>query len=104
MASVAFVAILLMLLVVLAGLQYTWLGQISDAETLRLRSRLTDDTRRFSEDFNREVETAYFGFQAPAAAFTPGEKNEFTKRYLTWARTAGYPGLVRGCYSTEHRP
>ena len=47
-------------------LQYRWLGQISDAERDRLQSRLRDDTNRFAEDFNREIQSVYFNFQIDA--------------------------------------
>ncbi|REJ78868.1 MAG: sensor histidine kinase [Acidobacteria bacterium] len=92
------IAVLLGLLTVLAALQYRWLGQISDAESVRLKSRLVDDTRRFSEDFNREIQMAYFGFQASSDVFKPGEKNEFAKRYEFWRQSTAYPELINEIY------
>ncbi len=94
----ALVAVLLALLVVLAGFQYSWLGQISDSERVRLQSRLAEDTRRFSDDFNRELQTAYFGFQAGSDVFVPGERNEFAKRYRYWLQNSGHTDLIRGIY------
>ncbi|MGI8639886.1 MAG: hypothetical protein ACR2MG_08015, partial [Pyrinomonadaceae bacterium] len=54
---------LLGLLGLLATLQYQWLGQISQSERERLERNLQTDTQRFAEDFNREMQTAYFNFQ-----------------------------------------
>lgn len=96
--SIGLVAVLLGLLALLAGLQYKWLGQISEAESTRLKARLSDDTRRFSEDFNREIQLAYFGFQSTSSVFVPDQTNEFTKRYRYWQQTSGYPELVKGIY------
>ncbi len=52
-----------------AELQYKWLGQVSDAEREHLQSRLQDDTQRFAEDFNREIQSVYFNFQIDAEDF-----------------------------------
>lgn len=96
--SLFLIAVLLGLLAVLAGLQYRWLGQISEAERVRLKSRLVDDTRRFAEDFNREIQVAYFGFQLSSRAFKEGEPTEFAKRWTYWRENAAYPGLVENVY------
>src|SRR5687767_11671761 len=61
--SLLLVAALLGLLTVLAALQYQWLSQISSDERERLQKRLETDTQRFAEDFNRELQVAYFSFQ-----------------------------------------
>ncbi|HUF04535.1 MAG TPA: HAMP domain-containing sensor histidine kinase [Aridibacter sp.] len=92
------VAVLLGLLAVLAALQYHWLGQISEAESLRLKSRLIDDTRRFSEDFNREIQLAYFGFQLHSKAFPEEENTEFAKRWVNWTQSAAFPDLIEDAY------
>lgn len=57
---------MLALLGLLAYLQYHWLRQISVGENERLKARLESDTKRFAEDFNREVKDVYFNFQIPA--------------------------------------
>ncbi|MCO6512532.1 MAG: HAMP domain-containing histidine kinase [Aridibacter famidurans] len=92
------VAVLLGLLAVLAALQYRWLGQISEAESVRLKSRLVDDTRRFSEDFNREIQLAYYGFQLHSKAFLADENTEFAKRWAYWNQNAAFPDLIEEAY------
>ncbi|MGI8638514.1 MAG: hypothetical protein ACR2MG_00955, partial [Pyrinomonadaceae bacterium] len=61
--TILLVISLLGLLCLLATLQYQWLGQISQSERERLERNLQTDTQRFAEDFNREMQTAYFNFQ-----------------------------------------
>ena len=92
------VIVLLGLLVVLATLQYQWLGQISDGERVRISSRLKDDTKRFAEDFNREIQTAYFSFQIDAESFETGNFNDFNKRFVNWKSNTKYPELVNDLY------
>ncbi|HEY0429326.1 MAG TPA: HAMP domain-containing sensor histidine kinase [Pyrinomonadaceae bacterium] len=95
------VAGLLGLLVLLATLQYQWLGQISRAESERLERNLQTDTNRFAEDFNREIQNAYFNFQLPAAVWRNQNWNEFNQRYKFWREKTVYPDLIRNFYFTE---
>ncbi len=89
---------LLGLLVLLAGLQYKWLGQISDAEREHLQSRLQDDTKRFAEDFNREIQSVYFSFQINAEDFRTQNWNSFNKQLVNWKNQTQFPGLVNDFY------
>jgi hypothetical protein len=95
------VAVLLGLLAVLATLQYRWLGQISDGERERMKARLETDTRRFAEDFNREIQTAYFSFQMPSEAWREKNWNEFSRRVAIWRERAPRPHLVADFYFVE---
>ncbi len=84
------------LLAILAALQYVWLGQVSDGERERLKSRLEADTRRFADDFNREIQSAYFNFQLPAKFWGTGDWGEFNDRYEFWRERAAHPDLIKG--------
>ena len=91
--------LLLGLLAVLATMQYRWLGQISADERERLEKRLDTDTRRFAEDFNREIQLAYFTFQFDAEAWQgDGRFAQFNERYAAWREQAAFPHLVRDFY------
>lgn len=92
------VIFLLGLLVLLAGLQYKWLGQISDAEREHLQSRLQDDTKRFAEDFNREIQSVYFNFQIDAEVFRNQNWNAFNKRLINWNNQTQFPELIKDFY------
>ena len=95
------VAGLLGLLAVLATLQYRWLGQISDGERERMKARLETDTRRFAEDFNREIQSAYFSFQMPSEAWREKNWNEFNQRVAIWRERAAHPNLISDFYFVE---
>ena len=51
------------LLALLAALQHSWLGQLSDAERERLRASLHARAGQFAVDLDREVTRAYLLFQ-----------------------------------------
>ena len=86
---------LLGLILLLATLQYMWLGRISESERDRLRATLVAHASDFAQDFDRELTRAYLLFQAE----TPGETGEaaarFAERYDRWQATSAYPRLVR---------
>lgn len=82
---------LLVLLVILGFFQYKWVGQISEAEQERLQKRLEIDSRRFAEDFNRILQSAYFSFQLNGAEW----QNTFLERYQIWRQNSQYPTLIK---------
>lgn len=89
---------LVLLLAVLASLQYRWVGQISVAERARLEDGLRIATQRLGEDLYREFARVGAGFgQAP-----PGEGDDLAgqlaRSYGFWETTAPYPGLVDEVY------
>lgn len=99
--SILTVAILLGLLVLLAALQYKWLGQISDREREHLAMRLDGDTHRFAEDFNREIQNAYFNFQLPSDGWREQKWDEFNERYKFWRERTDYRDLIKDFYFVE---
>lgn len=95
------IAVLLTLLGLLAFLQYRWLGQISDGERERLARTVRGDAKRFAEDFNREIQNAYFNFQIPANVWRDKNWKEFNDRYDFFKEKAAYPDLVKDLYFVE---
>lgn len=89
------VAAVLGLLTLFLGLQYQWLSQASDAERERMQKRVEADTVRFAEDFNREIQSAYFNFQIDAGSWKRGDWSEFNERYDYWKGKTAYPELIR---------
>ncbi len=89
---------LLGLLILLATLQYQWLGQISQAERERLERNLQTDTGRFAEDFNREMQAAYFNFQLDDTVWRKQNWAVFNERYDFWRQKTAYPNLVTDFY------
>src|SRR5688572_24672913 len=93
---------LLGLILLLATMQYVWLGRITDGERERLRATLASRTSEFAQDFDRELTRAYLLFQAdpprpdrqlpPAAADAAAPVAE---RHDRWLATSAYPRLIR---------
>jgi len=89
------IVLLVIALFTLAGLQYHWIGQISEAERQRLEASVKDSSTRFAGDFTGEIRSMstsldFRGYEpAPAA---------IAARYRNWAETSGYPDLVRTLY------
>ncbi len=93
--SYLFVGAMIVLLVVLGSLQYVWLGQVSDGERARLRTRVDADTRRFADDFNREIQISYFNFQLAPGVWESADRVEFRERYDFWLERSSYPKLIK---------
>jgi signal transduction histidine kinase len=89
------------LLVLLALLQYRWLGQISDAERAQRRATVAKGAADFAQDFDREITRAYLVFQAdPPAAFEPAQLDDrFAARYEHWQASARFPRLINAFYA-----
>jgi signal transduction histidine kinase len=96
-------AALVVSIALLAGLQYVWLGQISEAERAQRRATLATGAAEFAQDFDREITHAYLLFQADpptAEAHDEGETAErFATRYDRWQATARFPRVIKEIYT-----
>ena len=92
---------LLVLLPVLALLQYRWIGQVSQAEGERMQANLRTAAAQFSREFNQELTRACVAFQMDAATLSEKDWQRYARRYDDWLRTAPYPNLVRNFYFVE---
>jgi signal transduction histidine kinase len=92
---------LLGLLVLLAGLQYVWLGRISQAERERLQATLSLRTWEFAQDFDRELTRAYLLFQTEPIPPDANPATRFATRYDRWLATAAYPKLLKDFYVAQ---
>ncbi|HUR96895.1 MAG TPA: HAMP domain-containing sensor histidine kinase [Pyrinomonadaceae bacterium] len=94
----------LLLLTLFLGLQYKWLSEVSDAGRERMQKRVEMDASRFGEDFDREMQAAYFNFQTGAAVWKKSEWDEFNARYDFWKERTSYPELIREIYFLRKQP
>jgi len=97
------VAGLLGLLALLGGLQYHWLGKISEDERERMQRRVAADTERFAQDYNREIQNAYFNFQTESDIWRNRNWAEFNERYEFWRGKTAYPNLIKNFYYWENQ-
>ncbi|PYT01853.1 MAG: hypothetical protein DMF63_03175 [Acidobacteria bacterium] len=86
------------LLTLFLGLQYMWLTEVSEATRERMHKRVETDANRFAEDFDREMQAAYYNFQTPASVWRDSAWDEFSARYDFWKQKTLYPELIRGIY------
>lgn len=88
---------LLVLLPILAILQYRWMGQVSEGERERLQKTLREGADRFAADFDRELARIFISFQTiPFEKEKSGEA--FTSCLTHWAQESAYPQLIKDVY------
>jgi signal transduction histidine kinase len=96
MLSRLFVVLLLVALPVLAGLQYQWIGQVSQAERQRLEEGVRDSSARFADDFAEEIRSVLTTFELRDGL--PADVGPVLARYEQWNQSASYPHLLRTLY------
>ena len=94
-------AILLVLLAVLATLQYRWLGEVSDAERERMRASLRARASEFTQEFDGELTRTYLAFHVDSAQLDEDAAAALADAYARWQSTAKTPALVRAVYLAE---
>jgi signal transduction histidine kinase len=87
-----------LLLVILAILQYSWIGKMSEDERQMEAASLRTRVRGFQEELNFQVERACSRFEIRADDFGNEALAEFVARYERWRGDALYPGLVKALY------
>jgi signal transduction histidine kinase len=96
--SVIWPIALLLLVGLLASLQYRWLGQVSEAERAQLLTSLRAHAQEFADDFDREILQTYVALQAGGTALQQGDWTAFADRYDTWHASTRYPQIVRDVF------
>lgn len=91
-------AALLGLIVLLATLQYRWLGQVSAAERERMKASLATSASGFARDFDREVTRAYLTFQVDPVHEGENLASRMATLHDSWRATSRYPRLIKDIY------
>src|SRR3954468_6623437 len=91
-SSVVLVALLLLLLPVLALLQYRWIGEVSAADRDRLERSLQEASGQFASNFDAELAKITNAFQIRDGFPEDGEA--VVQRYQGWSENASYPQLI----------
>jgi signal transduction histidine kinase len=94
---------LLVLLPLLAFLQYRWLGQISEGEHQKMLEGLKKDTEQFCRDFDLEVTRAFMTFVIDAGSTVEEKYLEYALDHGQWFGASKYRGLVETVYDVEFR-
>jgi signal transduction histidine kinase len=102
-ALLVVIAVLIILLPLLAYLQYDWLGKVSEREREQMQGALRRTLSEFSQDFDREIARMFIQFQN-----RPDRPNhglaDYEKLYAHWNATAPYPRLIRDVLYDESDP
>jgi signal transduction histidine kinase len=89
---------LLGLILLLATLQYRWLGQISGAERERMTAMLNTRATAFGEDFDRELTRAYLLFQLDPMQGEQSPAGGLGTRHDRWQATGRFPRMIKDVY------
>lgn len=89
---------LLLLLPLLAVLQYRWLAQLSEREQEHMKSNLRTVAQRFSQDFDDEFARAYTVFSLPPDQIKDEALTAYAARYDRWLSVAPHPKLVKALF------
>jgi signal transduction histidine kinase len=94
-------ASLVLLVAILATLQYRWLGQVSEAERDRRQKSLAQRSSEFADDFDREILRLYLALQVDGSAIDRGDFAGFARSYDSWRESARFPEMLRAVYLTD---
>jgi signal transduction histidine kinase len=89
------VGALIALLVLLAFLQYRWLGQISIAERQTMQTNLRSQGRALQEEITKQLDLPASRLRMSVSDYRGEKWGELTGRYVRWKDSATYPGLIR---------
>lgn len=92
---------LLLLLPMLAWLQYRWLGQVSAAERERMQANLQRAIAQFRQDFDRELTRAFFHFQSGGTHKSAHTAPDLEQLLTQWRERAPFNQLVSELYRVE---
>jgi signal transduction histidine kinase len=100
-AGLAVPVLLVGLVVVLATLQYRWIGQVSEAERAQLQKSLTQRAREFGDDFDGEITRLYLALQTQVDPLTGPPSAALPAALDGWRASARFPQIVGAIYLAE---
>jgi len=95
---IAIAAVMVLLLAVLALLQWRWIGEVSKMERHRMKMSLFAAGSHFTEDFDREVTRAYLYFHPGSMEPPEARLSRGVRQYDRWNAETPYPRLVRDVF------
>ena len=88
--------VLVVLLPLLAALQYRWLGQVSEGEREQMKAGLQTTARRISEDFDQELTRAFISYLSASDKLS--DESSFAERHQRWLDTGHDAKLVKAVF------
>jgi signal transduction histidine kinase len=94
-------ALLVVLLPVLAFMQYRWVGQVSEGERERMQRNLETAAEQFRSSFDQEIGRAMFDLQVGATTVREGASDQYSERYNNWVNGAEHPQIVADIFLVD---
>ena len=86
---------LALVIVLVAALQYRWINQVSDAQEVRAKARLSEELHLISAAFDTEVTRAILAFTLPPPS-APSIDNKLEQTWSAWNQQAPWPRIISG--------
>jgi signal transduction histidine kinase len=93
--------LLVVLLPVLAYMQYRWVGQVSEGERERMQRNLENAADQFRLSFDGEVLRAVGDLQVGAMTARDGASDRYSENYTTWLNRAEHPQIVADVFVVD---
>lgn len=93
--------VLLLLLAILAVLQFRWTGELSRAEHERQTRGLQSSARRMAHELDREISIAFLSLRPPMTRDLGIVAGHLADAFAEWRRRARYPELVHALWIVE---
>jgi signal transduction histidine kinase len=93
--------LLVVLLPVLAFMQYRWVGQVSEGERERMQRNLETAADQFRIAFDGEVQRAAFELQVGTNTAQDGASDQYSERYTSWVSNADHPQIVADIFLVD---
>ncbi len=94
-------ALLVVLLPVLAFMQYRWVGQVSEGERERMMRNLETAADQFRLSFGDEIQRAAVDLAVGATTARQGTSEQYSERYFAWLNRADYPQIVADVFIVD---
>jgi len=95
-AVIMVVIAMMIILPLLAYLQYTWLGQISEQEYERMKGNLQTAAFHCSMDFSREITDLMKSLSGNLTGSDDNVQKIMHERIIKWKSTSSYPAILSG--------
>jgi signal transduction histidine kinase len=100
-APKALTGLLVVLLPVLAFMQYRWVGQVSEGERGRMQRNLETAADQFRVAFDGELRQAQLNLTVGTTTAREGSSQNYSQRYNTWLNTADHPQIVADIFIVD---
>jgi signal transduction histidine kinase len=96
--TTAMVSLAMIVVLVMAALQYRWSNQISEATSIRLADSLQMSMINWHLDFFRDFSEICIAMRVDPEVDAQNDWEQYARRFAEWKKTAAHPELVSAVY------